>query len=134
MHGVITDTPVYEKNAWTGDAALTAGTASLLFDTERLYVKIFQDMLDAQTPEGELSLLCPTNRNYGYVGKPAFKPVACCGATPAWDAFWFVIPWRATSATATRRPSLASTRDAAIPRRLDPALDRQGRRLVHADR
>jgi alpha-L-rhamnosidase len=27
------------------------------------------------------------------VGKPAFKPVDCCGATPAWDAFWFVLPW-----------------------------------------
>jgi alpha-L-rhamnosidase len=93
MHGVITDTPVYEKNAWTGDAHLTAGTASLLFDTERLYRKMFQDMLDAQTPEGEVPLLCPSNRNYGYVGKPAFKPVDCCGATPAWDAFWFVIPW-----------------------------------------
>jgi alpha-L-rhamnosidase len=93
MHGVVTDTPVYEKNAWTGDAQLTAGTASLLFDTERLYRKMFQDMLDAQTPEGEVPLLCPSNRNYGYVGKPAFKPVDCCGATPAWDAFWFVIPW-----------------------------------------
>ena len=43
--------------------------------------------------EGELPLLCPSNRNYGYVGKPAFKPEDCCGATPAWDAFWFVIPW-----------------------------------------
>jgi alpha-L-rhamnosidase len=93
MFGIVTDTPVYEKNPWTGDAQLTAGTASLLFDTERLYGKMIQDMLDAQTPEGELSLLCPTNRNYGYVGKPAFKPVACCGATPAWDAFWFVVPW-----------------------------------------
>jgi alpha-L-rhamnosidase len=93
LHGIITDTPVYEKNAWTGDAALTAGTASLLFDTERLYRKLAQDMADAQSPEGELPLLCPSNRNYGYVGKPAFKPVACCGATPAWDAFWFVIPW-----------------------------------------
>jgi alpha-L-rhamnosidase len=93
MHGIITDTPVYEKNAWTGDAALTAGTASLLFDTERLYKKMFQDMRDAQTADGELSLLAPSNRNYGYVGKPAFKPEACCGAAPAWDAFWFVIPW-----------------------------------------
>ncbi len=35
----------------------------------------------------------PSNQNYGYVGKPAFKPEACCGATPAWDAFWFVLPW-----------------------------------------
>jgi alpha-L-rhamnosidase len=93
MHGVVTDTPVYEKNPWTGDAQLTAGTASLLFDTERLYGKMFQDMLDAQTPRGEVPLLCPSNQNYGYLGKPAFKPVDCCGATPPWDAFWFVIPW-----------------------------------------
>ncbi|HYG78980.1 MAG TPA: family 78 glycoside hydrolase catalytic domain, partial [Pyrinomonadaceae bacterium] len=35
MHGIITDTPVYEKNAWTGDASLTAGAASLMFDTDR---------------------------------------------------------------------------------------------------
>jgi len=93
LHGIITDTPVYEKNAWTGDAQLTAGTASLLFDTERLYTKMFQDMLDAQTEQGEVPLLAPSNQNYGYLGKPAFKPIACCGATPAWDAFWFVIPW-----------------------------------------
>ncbi|HEY7511701.1 MAG TPA: family 78 glycoside hydrolase catalytic domain [Vicinamibacteria bacterium] len=95
LHGVITDTPVYEKNAWTGDAQLTAGTASLLFDTERLYRKLFQDMRDAQSDEGEVPLLAPSNQNYGYVGKPAFKPLDCCGATPAWDAFWFVIPWEA---------------------------------------
>jgi alpha-L-rhamnosidase len=93
MLGVVTDTPVYEKNPWTGDAQLTAGAASLLFDTERLYGKMFQDMVDAQTPQGEVPLLCPSNQNYGYLGKPAFKPVDCCGATPAWDAFWFVIPW-----------------------------------------
>ena len=40
-----------------------------------------------------MPLLSPSNRNYGYVGKPAFKPADCCGATPAWDAFWFVLPW-----------------------------------------
>ena len=93
MHGVITDTPVYEKNGWTGDAQLTSGAASLLVDTERLYRKMFQDMADGQTAQGEVPLLSPSNRNYGYVGKPAFKPVDCCGATPAWDAFWFVLPW-----------------------------------------
>jgi alpha-L-rhamnosidase len=93
MHGIITDTPVYEKNGWTGDAQLTSGAASLLVDTERLYGKMFQDMADAQTAQGEVPLLSPSNRNYGYVGKPAFKPTDCCGATPAWDAFWFVLPW-----------------------------------------
>jgi alpha-L-rhamnosidase len=92
VSGITTDTPIYEKNAWTGDAQLTAGTFSTLFDTERLYRKQIQDMRDAQTAEGEVPHLAPSNVNYGYVGKPAFKPVACCGATPPWDAFWFVVP------------------------------------------
>jgi len=92
-HGIITDTPIYEKNAWTGDAQLTVGTAAILFDTERLNTKLFRDMVDAQTDEGEVPHLAPSNENYGYWGKPAFKPEDCCGATPAWDAFWFIIPW-----------------------------------------
>jgi alpha-L-rhamnosidase len=93
--GVITDTPIYEKNPWTGDAQLSSGAASTIFDTRRLYAKLFQDMRDAQTAQGEVPLLAPSNENYGYVGKPAFKPEHCCGATPPWDAFWFVIPWEA---------------------------------------
>ena len=95
VSGITTDTPIYEKNAWTGDAQLTAGTFSTLYDTERLYRKQIQDMRDAQTAEGEVPHLAPSNVNYGYLGKPAFKPVACCGATPPWDAFWFVVPWEA---------------------------------------
>lgn len=122
MHGIVTDTPVYEKNAWTGDAALTAGAATLLFDTERLQWKMFQDMLDAQTKEGELSLLAPSNQNYGYLGKPYFKPVDCCGATPAWDAFWFVIPWENWMRYGDRRalektyPAMKKYLDEWIPR------------------
>lgn len=95
VHGIITDTPIYEKNGWTGDAQLSAGMTSILFDTERLYTKMFRDMIDAQSAEGELPLLSPSNENYGYVGKPAFKPTDCCGSTPAWDAFWFIVPWEA---------------------------------------
>ena len=93
VSGITTDTPIYEKNAWTGDAQLTAGTFSTLYDTRRLYRKQIQDMRDAQTAEGEVPHLAPSNIHYGYLGKPAFKPVACCGATPPWDAFWFVVPW-----------------------------------------
>jgi alpha-L-rhamnosidase len=125
LHGIVTDTPVYEKNAWTGDAQLTSGTASLLFDTERLYRKMFQDMRDAQTDAGELSLLAPSNRNYGYVGKPYFKPVECCGATPAWDAFWFVIPWESYERHGDRRaleqtyPVMRKYLDLWIPRWTD---------------
>jgi alpha-L-rhamnosidase len=103
IHGIVTDTPQLEKNAWTGDAQLTAGTAALLFDTERLTQKQFQDMVDAQTEQGEVPLLAPSNENYGYAGKPAFKPLPCCGSTPAWDAFWFVIPWEAYQRYGDRR-------------------------------
>jgi len=106
--GVITDTPIYEKNPWTGDAQLSSGAASTLFDTRRLYTKLFQDMRDAQTEQGEVPLLAPSNENYGYVGKPAFKPEACCGATPPWDAFWFVVPWEAYQRFGDRR-SLEAT-------------------------
>jgi alpha-L-rhamnosidase len=136
MHGIITDTPVYEKNAWTGDAALTAGTASLLFDTERLYKKMFQDMRDAQTPEGELSLLAPSNQNYGYLGKPAFKPEACCGATPAWDAFWFVIPWESArrhgdqGALEASFPAMRKYLDEWIPRWTSKDGDAYGQTLT----
>ncbi|MFL6331968.1 MAG: family 78 glycoside hydrolase catalytic domain [Pyrinomonadaceae bacterium] len=126
MHGIITDTPVYEKNAWTGDASLTAGTASLLFDTERLYRKMFQDMLDAQTGQGEVPLLAPSNENYGYVaGKNYFKPADCCGATPAWDAFWFVIPWESWMRYGDRRalertyPAMRKYLDEWVPRWTD---------------
>jgi alpha-L-rhamnosidase len=122
LHGIVTDTPVYEKNAWTGDAALMAGTTPLLFDAERLYRKMIQDMSDAQTPEGELPLLCPSNRNYGYVGKPYFKPPECCGATPAWDAFWFEIPWESyrhygdTRTLAAAYPGMQRYLDDWVPR------------------
>jgi alpha-L-rhamnosidase len=123
--GIITDTPVYEKNAWTGDAQLTSGIASTIFDTERGYAKAYQDMLDMQTDQGELPLLCPSNENYGYVGKPAFKPPACCGSTPAWDAFWFIVPWEAYTrfgdlrALATTYPAMRKYLDEWIPRWTD---------------
>lgn len=121
-HGILTDTPIYEKNPWTGDAQLIAGAAALLFDTERLYAKLHRDMLDAQTKQGEVPLLAPSNENYGYVGKPAFKPEDCCGSTPAWDAFWFIVPWEAHRRFGDRRalektyPSMKLYLDEWIPR------------------
>jgi len=124
MHGIVTDTPVYEKNGWTGDAQLTAGAASILFDTERLYRKMFQDMRDAQTPQGELSLLSPANEHFGYLGQ-TFKAEDCCGATPAWDAFWFVLPWESYMRHGDRRaletvyPAMRRYLDDWVPRWTD---------------
>ena len=50
-------------------------------------------MVDNQVAEtGEVPLLAPTNKGYGFVGQ-TFKNAANAGATPIWDAFWFVTPW-----------------------------------------
>ena len=82
-------------------------------------------MRDAQTAEGEVPLLAPSNVNYGYLGKPAFKPVKCCGATPPWDAFWFVVPWEAYLRYGDRRllesayPAMRKYLDEWIPRWTD---------------
>jgi hypothetical protein len=70
---IITDTPRYKKNGWTGDAQLSVPTAALEFDAERQFWKSFQDMADAQEPTGELTLPAPTARGYRHVGQ-VFKP------------------------------------------------------------
>lgn len=133
LHGIVTDTPIYEKNPWTGDAQLSAGVIATLFDAERFYAKLAIDMADAQTDTGEVPLLAPSNENYGYVGKPAFKPADCCGATPAWDAFWFVVPWEAWRHYGDRRmlertfPLMQRYLDDWIPR----WTSRDGDRFAH---
>ena len=90
LHGIVTDTPVYEKNGWTGDGQLTAPTAALLFDMSRLHGKWLRDIRDSQTPSGEISDIVPSSGQYGYTGV-GWEPV--WGATPAWDAALFLIPW-----------------------------------------
>ena len=94
VHGIVTDTPVYEKNAWTGDAQLTAGTAALLFDTRAAAVEAVPRHGRRADAAGRAAAALPEQRRTtATLGKPSFKPADCCGATPAWDAFWFVIPW-----------------------------------------
>ena len=117
---ILTDTPIYEKNPWTGDASLSAPTASLMFDTEREYWKVFQDLVENQEPSGELTLLAPTNNGYGHVGQ-TFKSATNAGATPIWDSYWFTIPWESylrygdSRGLAKTYPSMKKYLDAWIP-------------------
>jgi alpha-L-rhamnosidase len=80
-----------------------------------------------------VSLLAPGNENYGYTGKPAFKPADCCGATPAWDAFWFVIPWESWMRYGDRRalektyPAMRKYLDEWVPR----WTDKDGDQFAH---
>ncbi|HEY6740218.1 MAG TPA: family 78 glycoside hydrolase catalytic domain, partial [Actinopolymorphaceae bacterium] len=88
LHGVPTDTPVFEKNGWTGDAHLTAEMAAYNFDLGAFWTKWLQDWVDAQLPSGEFPPIVPTP-GWGYRGSEA----AIIAPIPAWDVAYFEIPW-----------------------------------------
>ena len=90
LHGIPTDTPVYEKNGWTGDAQLTAETAMYNFEMGPFYRKWLDDFADAQRPTGEIPPIVPTS-DWGYSDAP--KDGAIRSPNPAWDAAYVLLPW-----------------------------------------
>lgn len=116
LYGIPTDTPVYEKNGWMGDAHLTAETALRNFDMRRIYAKWAQDIEDCQNKAGLVPIIAP---NYGWGMADA----------PEWGAAFVLIPWYVYQDTGDTRilerhyPALrryvdylaAQTRDAAPP-------------------
>jgi len=91
-HHIITDTPTYEKNGWTGDAQLTATMGLYNFEIERFYRKFITDLRDSQLASGELAPIVPTS-GWGLTGNPNAKWDVVLGAVPAWDAALFVMAW-----------------------------------------
>lgn len=81
-HGVPTDCPHREKNAWTGDASLSAEQVLLNFNPITAYTKWMDDFKDAQRPSGQLPGIIPTG-GWGYNW----------GSGPAWDSALILIPW-----------------------------------------
>lgn len=65
LHGLPTDTPMYEKNGWTGDAQVAARVMSTTLDLRRLLPKWLRDMADAQWPDGRLPVIVPSP-GWGY--------------------------------------------------------------------
>ena len=65
LHGIPTDTPMMEKNGWTGDAQVGAPTMAGQLDVARFFTKWLGDLRDSQTPEGQLPVIVPTG-DWGY--------------------------------------------------------------------
>ena len=90
FHSIPTDTPMYEKNGWTGDALVTAEAALYEFDAVRFYRKWLDDVADAQLDSGEIPRIVPTS-DWGYVEggqfENDFEP------SPVWDAAFLYVPW-----------------------------------------
>ncbi|MFE5139361.1 family 78 glycoside hydrolase catalytic domain [Streptomyces fagopyri] len=65
LHGIPTDTPVYEKNGWTGDAQLGAPVWTYAFGMHRFLTKWLGDLKDSQNAEGQLPVIVPSG-GWGY--------------------------------------------------------------------
>jgi alpha-L-rhamnosidase len=88
LHGILTDTPIHEKNGWTGDALLSLEATMLEFDLGASYTKWLQDFADAQRDDGEIPSVIPAG-DWGYSDSPS----RIRGPIPAWDAAYPEICW-----------------------------------------
>jgi alpha-L-rhamnosidase len=65
LHGIPTDTPMFEKNGWTGDAQLGAPVMMYALGTQRFFTKWLGDLADSQNAEGQLPVIVPSG-GWGY--------------------------------------------------------------------
>ena len=93
VHGVPTDTPMYEKNGWTGDALCSAEAVLYEYDATRFFRQWLEDMADAQLDSGELPVIVPTS-DWGYSEGGQFENEGTGGyLTPVWDAAYVYLTW-----------------------------------------
>jgi alpha-L-rhamnosidase len=81
-NGYPTDCPHREKNGWTGDAQLASELAMYNFQNVAAYEKWVGDLVDEQSPDGNLPGIVPTS-GWGYTW----------GNGPAWDSALVIVPW-----------------------------------------
>lgn len=65
LHGIPTDTPMYEKNGWTGDAQLGAPVMTYALGMQRFFTKWLGDLADSQNEAGQLPVIVPSG-GWGY--------------------------------------------------------------------
>ncbi len=65
LQGKPTDTPVFEKNGWTGDANVAAENIFYNFNAASFMKKFMADMKDTQKADGQISQIAPSN-DWGY--------------------------------------------------------------------
>jgi alpha-L-rhamnosidase len=85
LHSIPTDTPVFEKNGWTGDAQLIAETAIFNFDMHAFFSKWITDIREAQLASGQIPLIVP----FGIWGADNSPEWAYVNISLPWDLFWY---------------------------------------------
>lgn len=84
LHGIPTDTPIYEKNGWTADGHLVSESIMLLRDMRSTFQKWLDDHVDAQDECGVIPQIVPTP-GWGSDPDPAWSGSV---ALIAWDLYW----------------------------------------------
>ena len=80
LYGIPTDTPMYEKNGWTGDGMLGADMMLRNVGADTLLSKWVRDIADARNADGAPLLIAP-NPGWGDV------------RAPPWHAAYVLVPW-----------------------------------------
>nr|BFF21620.1 hypothetical protein GCM10025730_51410 [Promicromonospora thailandica] len=82
IHGIPTDTPMFEKNGWTGDAALGAEMFLMNLDVHELFAKWLRDVHETRDAQGRPLVIAPSSADWGE-----------WGVCPPWHAAYVMIPW-----------------------------------------
>ncbi|WP_374945538.1 family 78 glycoside hydrolase catalytic domain [Agreia sp.] len=82
IHSIPTDTPMFEKNGWTGDAAVGAEMFLMNLDTQNLFEKWIGDINDSRDANGAPLVIAPSSGQWGQWGP----------AQP-WHSAFVLIPW-----------------------------------------
>lgn len=70
-HGIVTDTPTYERNGWLGDGNVMADSALYMWDSVALLKKWCQDMDDDFNSADRIHVVIPSGGT-GYVDDPGW--------------------------------------------------------------
>jgi alpha-L-rhamnosidase len=68
IHGIPTDTPMFEKNGWTGDAAVGAEMFMLNLDVHELFAKWIRDLHETRDENGAPLVIAPSSDQWGQWG------------------------------------------------------------------
>lgn len=82
IHGIPTDTPMFEKNGWTGDAAVGAEMFLMNLDVHELFAKWLRDVHETRDEQGRPLVIAPSSGDWGE-----------WGVCPPWHAAYVMIPW-----------------------------------------
>ena len=82
IHGIPTDTPMFEKNGWTGDAAVGAEMFMMNLDVHELFAKWMRDLDETREANGAPMVIAPSSGTWG-----------AWGPSQPWHAAYVMTPW-----------------------------------------